>query len=179
MNIPHFRKPTRSNILKSLFFVLLLAAIVGAYWLVFAIRNEAKESESADDNTVASTAVENTVTADKVVVFGDSRTGHAIHQQVVNLIYNLDPIAIFHLGDAVEDGNQAAQWQTFNSIESKLIDNYNFYIAAGNHDAESNLYYDNFSLPGNEKWYSVNYEGIHWTVLNSNLDLMPGSPQYA
>lgn len=114
-----------------------------------------------------------------LIVFGDSRTNHAAHEKVVDQIYNATPEAVFHVGDAVEDGTKPELWQIFNRIEDKLMNNYNFYIAAGNHDGDSKLYYDNFSLPGNENWYSVNYQGIHWIVLNSNLDLMPGSPQYS
>jgi len=114
-----------------------------------------------------------------VVAFGDTRTGDSVHTQITDIIYGLDPAAVFHVGDAVADGGNSNQWQTFNQIEGKLIRNFNFYIAAGNHEKESQLFYDNFALPGNEKWYSVNYQGAHWAVLNSNLDLTPSSPQYA
>lgn len=176
MDTDSFNKTPPAKVYRYILFAVLLFLTIGAYLLVLDINRDAKQQESPAEGVIDSFATNKGVP--RVVIFGDSRTGHDMHRKVVDIIYSLNPVAVFHVGDAVEDGNQVAQWQIFNDVESKLIDNYNFYIAAGNHDEESNLYYDNFSLPGNEKWYSVNYLGIHWVVLNSNLDLMPGSQQY-
>lgn len=114
----------------------------------------------------------------KIVIFGDTRNGDEVHKKIVSDILTEKPIAVFNVGDLVNDGKNKNLWKIFNQIELPLIKSTNYYVTAGNHEKESALYYNNFELPGNEKWYSVNYEGIHFTVLNSNLDLSAKSPQY-
>ena len=113
-----------------------------------------------------------------VVFFGDTRSNHKIHKRIVNLISLFNPVAVFHTGDLVNDGNSSDDWDIFFKIEGNLIAKTQFYPAAGNHEEESDLYYNFFDLPGNEKWYSVNLNGYHFIILNSNLSMDPGSQQY-
>ena len=48
----------------------------------------------------------------------------------------------------------------------------------GNHENNSPLYFDNFILPNNERWYSVEKDNLHFMVLDSNSDCSIGSEQY-
>jgi len=113
-----------------------------------------------------------------VVIYGDSRTDDNAHRKIVASISKVSPHVIFHVGDLVESGNNQAQWNTFNEITFKLRKSALFYTTAGNHEFESPLYYDNFLLPNNEKWYTVIFNNILFVVINSNLNLKPGSEQY-
>ncbi len=113
-----------------------------------------------------------------IVVYGDTRTNHDIHRKVVATIAKSDPVAVFHTGDLVNDGRVASQWDTFNVITAGLRDSTPFYPAIGNHEYNSQLYYDNFELPGNERWYSVTIDGILFIILDSNADTQDGSEQY-
>jgi acid phosphatase type 7 len=113
-----------------------------------------------------------------IVVYGDSRSGTLVHRAIVRSILKTEPTAVFHTGDLVNDGSSSADWATFNSIASELIESTPFYPALGNHDLPPQLFFDNFDLPNNERWYSVDVDGLHFVVLDSNFDITPGSEQY-
>jgi 3',5'-cyclic AMP phosphodiesterase CpdA len=120
-----------------------------------------------------------------VVIYGDSRTGHSMHSWVMEGIASLTPEAVFHTGDLVNDGRVADNWTTFNNIASQLPSGTPFYPALGNHEHESSLYFDNFELSGNERWYSVNdIEGLKFIVLDTGsalagaTSLIEASTQY-
>ncbi|MBA7525653.1 3',5'-cyclic adenosine monophosphate phosphodiesterase CpdA [subsurface metagenome] len=113
-----------------------------------------------------------------IVIYGDSRTDHQIHQKIVDEIIKTKPSIIFHTGDLVEDGLMPDQWVTFNEIISDLIKIAEFYPTLGNHENNSPLYFNSFVLPNNERWYSVEEGNLHFIVLNSNSDCSIGSEQY-
>ncbi len=113
-----------------------------------------------------------------IVVLGDTRTGHAIHQQVVNELMECKPIAVFHTGDLVNNGYMPSDWNIFNEITSEMRARSEFFPALGNHEFMSPLYFDNFVLPGNEQWYSVDRNGIHFIILNTCVDIDVSSEQY-
>jgi len=113
-----------------------------------------------------------------IVIYGDSRTGHQTHQKIVDEIIKTKPAIVFHTGDLVEDGLIPGQWAAFNEIISDLIKIAEFYPALGNHENNSPLYFDNFILPNNERWYSVEKDNLHFIVLDSNSDCSIGSEQY-
>ncbi|MBZ9577737.1 metallophosphoesterase [Patescibacteria group bacterium] len=112
------------------------------------------------------------------VIYGDSRTGHAAHQKIVNAIAGIKPTVVFHAGDLVEDGADPDQWAIFNAITSELTKTAEFYPALGNHEGNSQLFFDKFDLPNNEQWYSVEKNDIHFIVLDSNSDNSKDSEQY-
>ncbi|MCK4836896.1 MAG: metallophosphoesterase, partial [Candidatus Aminicenantes bacterium] len=81
-------------------------------------------------------------------------------------------------GDLVEDGWNPAHWEIFNEIIAPLLVIADFYPALGNHEANSPLYFENFSLPGNERWYTVDIQDIHFVILDSNIPIGVESEQY-
>jgi len=113
-----------------------------------------------------------------IVVFGDTRTNDDAHRKVVEAIKKTSPTAVFHTGDLVADGRIASQWSTFDSIEGQMINSTHYYPTPGNHEHDSPLYWSHFKLPSQNKWYAVDELGVHFIVLNSEVDLTPGSPQY-
>ncbi|MDF1536779.1 MAG: metallophosphoesterase [bacterium] len=114
-----------------------------------------------------------------VVVYGDSRTGHDVHLTLVEGMATIEPAAVFHTGDLVDDGRVAGDWIIFNRIISELPSGTPVYPALGNHEEEAQRYFDNFTLPGNEKWYPVDdIEGFHFVVLDTESSLAAGSTQY-
>jgi hypothetical protein len=113
-----------------------------------------------------------------IVIYGDTRTDHVSHQKVVNAIMTIEPAVVFHVGDLVEDGLNPDDWAIFNEIVSELVEVAEFYPALGNHEKNSRLFFDNFDLPNNERWYSVEIDDIHFIVLDSNSDSSEGSEQY-
>lgn len=113
-----------------------------------------------------------------VVIYGDTRTNHATHRKIVEAIMDVGPAAVFHTGDLVGKGLEAEQWVIFNEIASELMETTEFYPALGNHEENSPLYFDNFELPNNERWYVVEKNNIHFIILDSNSDLSEDSEQY-
>jgi acid phosphatase type 7 len=114
-----------------------------------------------------------------VIVYGDSRTNNDIHQQIVQDMLLFNFLAVFNTGDMVVDGNDPQEWAIFNQITSALVQRAPYYPALGNHELDSPLYFENFTLPGNERWYSIDINNMHFIVLDSNSDLSLSSEQYA
>lgn len=127
---------------------------------------------------------ENINTAEKdssqecIVIYGDTRTGHQVHRKVVKAIAKHKPKIIFHTGDLVQDGYSSKDWKMFNVITEDLRKDAEFYPTLGNHERESPLYFKNFDLPGNKRWYFYKRYGFNFIVLDSNAPLNPGSEQY-
>ncbi len=113
-----------------------------------------------------------------LVVYGDTRTNHQAHRAVVAGIEAVKPCAVFHVGDLVEDGTSAALWDTFNVITAGFRATAEFFPALGNHEHQAQLYFDQFTLPNNEQWYSAERNGVHFIVLNTCVAIDPASAQY-
>ncbi len=115
------------------------------------------------------------------VVFGDTRTQHQVHRQVVDAILEQGPDFVLHTGDLVDNGWDAEQWAIFFEIERELMARVPLFPALGNHEADSLLYFDFFHLPGNEHWYTFDYGNARFVCLQVDgwADFGPGSEQYA
>lgn len=113
-----------------------------------------------------------------IIIYGDTRTDHQTHKKIVDEIIKIKPALVFHTGDLVANGLVPDQWDTFNKIVSDLLEITEFYPALGNHEKNSPLYFDNFTLPNNERWYSVERGNLHFIVLDSNSDCNIDSEQY-
>ena len=125
------------------------------------------------------TAAAPTQTTFSFVAFGDTRTNHAAHAQVVSSIVSLAPDFVLHTGDMVENGRAPDQWTTFFSIEGNLMRQAPWYGVLGNHERNSPLYFEAFQLPGNERWYSFDYGNAHLVGLEIDgyASFAPGSAQ--
>lgn len=102
------------------------------------------------------------------VLYGDGRSNHKVHARVVEQIVRRSPHFVLHSGDLVENGLSEPQWTTFFQTAAPLLRIAPFYPALGNHELGAPAYFDNFVLPGNERWYSFNYGAAHFVVLDSN-----------
>ncbi|MGD0336747.1 MAG: metallophosphoesterase [Candidatus Omnitrophota bacterium] len=113
-----------------------------------------------------------------IIIVGDSQRGHDAHREVISAIIKKEPVAVFQLGDLVDDGRSKKEWEIFNEITAPLRSRTEYYPLLGNHEFNSGLYYDNFQLPNNEEWYYVDKNHIRFIVLDSNAQLSCGSEQY-
>ena len=116
--------------------------------------------------------------AGEIAVYGDSQLDQIAQERVVKAILQFKPSIIFRVGDIVNDGNDPEQWKIFNRIALPLLTTTEYYPALGNHEKDSPLYFKNFPRINNQRWYSVEREGIHFIVLDSNSDMQKGSEQY-
>ncbi len=116
--------------------------------------------------------------AQDIAVYSDTQTNHDVHRKLIAAVLNKKPSIVFHAGDLVDNGLDPKQWAIFNSIASRLIRSVEFYPALGNHEYNSKLFFNNFVLPNNERWYCVEKGGIHFIVLDTNSDISRDSEQY-
>ncbi|MEK7447741.1 MAG: metallophosphoesterase [Patescibacteria group bacterium] len=164
--------------------VALLVGVGGCYYSVIQVgdlKSQISSLNKALDEAkqkVTNLTDETSDSKEKVVIYGDSRTGIETHKKILELMMNRQPEAVFNVGDIVEDGAKPEEWTVFNEITKEMRANTNFYPVLGNHEKDSPLFYSNFELSGNEQWYSINFNKVHFIVLNSTKDLNIGSEQY-
>lgn len=106
----------------------------------------------------------------RIAAYGDTRSGHSDHADVIAGLVPYEPMLAVLTGDLVATGSDSGQWDTFFSIEAPLIRNVALYPALGNHEGQGNIYVDVFELPDGaptaERFYSVKYA----TTLVISLD---------
>lgn len=103
------------------------------------------------------------------VVYGDTRTRHDVHRQVVEQIVKQGvPDFILHTGDLVADGNASALWPVFFDIEKELLRQTAFFPALGNHERNTDYFGNLFAR--NETYYSFDWARSHFIVMNSDLE---------
>ena len=113
-----------------------------------------------------------------IVIYGDCKSGYAIHRQIVADAVKIEPKAVFNAGDLVNNGSSAAQWAIFDDITSEVRKIAPYYPALGNHDLPPALFLADFHLQNNERWYSVDIDGLHFLVLDTTSDISQSSEQY-
>jgi len=113
-----------------------------------------------------------------IVIYGDCRSGDDIHRQIVADAVKIEPKAVFNTGDSVNDGSSASEWAIFDNITSELRQVAPYYPTLGNHDLPPQLFFADFHLPNNERWYSVDIDSLHFLVLDTTSDISQGSDQY-
>jgi acid phosphatase type 7 len=113
-----------------------------------------------------------------IVIYGDTRNGHAVHKKIVACILKENPCAVFHTGDLVFNGKSNKDWNIFNSIVGDLLKIAPIYTASGNHERGTMKVNEQISLPNDGKWYSVDIQNMHFIVLDVCDKYATGSEQY-
>jgi tetratricopeptide (TPR) repeat protein len=110
----------------------------------------------------------------RFATYGDNKDGPAMHERVADAILAKRPAFVIHNGDLVNTGYVAKQWGLlFFGPARRLMHSVPLYPVLGNHEERAQLFFDYFSLPGNEAWYSFDYGNAHFVVLESpNEDQM-------
>jgi len=117
----------------------------------------------------------------KVVMFGDSRgtwDNWAHAKEVADAVNREKPDIVIHGGDMVGDGTSPDQWNEWLSFMMPLMQNSTLFAVLGNHERNDSRYYEIFSLPNNEMWYSFDYGPCHFIVLNDYEPWGYDSAQY-
>jgi len=121
------------------------------------------------------------------VVYGDNRTNHSPHADVVRRILAepTPPQLLIHTGDLVESGGRSELWDVFFQIERELLARTPLFPAVGNHEDDSPLYFETFRVPANGTtqggghWYSFDAGPAHFIALDVVFsDIDPGTPQF-
>jgi 3',5'-cyclic AMP phosphodiesterase CpdA len=101
----------------------------------------------------------------------------------------LHPLDFYlHTGDLVQKSWLESQWLTFFNIEAPLLKNRPIFPTLGNHDVDRistfyNRYFDPDSPYGDSgllkgRMYSFDYGNSHFAAIDTDLSVLPDSPQY-
>lgn len=113
----------------------------------------------------------------RFVAGGDSRDNPTERDRVSSAMKQFNPSFVIYVGDAVAIGSDQSLWDGwFASMDSIWIDGNGYTIpiipCLGNHEANATNWYEQFSLPGNEQWYSLDWGNyVHIIVLNSETTI--------
>jgi hypothetical protein len=113
-----------------------------------------------------------------IAIIGDSQHNLEVHRKLIGMIEKENPVAVFSLGDQVDDGNDPRQWEAFGRDIASLRSLAHYYPALGNHERNSPLYFQHFGLKPQQRWYTVVENGIRFMILDSNASFEPGSAQH-
>ena len=115
----------------------------------------------------------------RFAIYGDTRSSPEIHQQVVQQIVLHKPEATFHTGDLNSSGKTQKEYDNFLQIISPLCQISRFFPARGNHEKDLSLFLQNFPFLNGSSYYTVYQDSIRFIILDSVLDLSPGSEQFS
>ena len=118
----------------------------------------------------------------RFVAYGDTRSQPGEHAGVIDAILGREDGKIdfvVHTGDLVNDGRVYSQWGSeFFGPTKELMRCVPLYPVLGNHEHNSEYYFDLFALPGNERFYSRDFGPALISFLDSNWPMTPDSEQY-
>jgi predicted phosphodiesterase len=101
------------------------------------------------------------------VVYGDTRTRHDVHRNVIKAVLQYSsPDFILHTGDLVEDGSDNSLWPIFFDAERELLRKAAFFPVPGNHERNSESYYDFMS---SKPYYSFDWGRAHFSMIDSDI----------
>jgi hypothetical protein len=108
----------------------------------------------------------------RLVVWGDVRSGHDVHAQLVKAIVAEDPDLVLLTGDLVDAGTDDGDWERFFDIEAPLLKQICTYVAPGNHEYQRRhlgieRFLDYFLRPAAPSWWSVDVAGVHFALVDS------------
>jgi hypothetical protein len=109
----------------------------------------------------------------RFVVGGDCRSNSTQRDIVSTAMSRFNPEFVLHSGDFVDSGNNQTKWDSFfEGLHSYWVGSDNRTIpivpCLGNHEENATNYYEQFALPNNEQWYSINWGNyVHIVILNS------------
>lgn len=112
-------------------------------------------------------------------ILGDTQRNPEVTRKCAEGIFALRPNFMLHCGDVVDDGFAKHQWvnDLFEPC-GRVFAHVPVFPVIGNHERNSHWYYDYFSLPGPEWFYTFKVGNAEFFMVDSNKDCSPGSEQY-
>ncbi|HOV16144.1 MAG TPA: metallophosphoesterase [Candidatus Cloacimonadota bacterium] len=110
--------------------------------------------------------------------FSDCQSNNTVLSRVVQKIVPFHPQTVFIGGDITYSGNRQNDFDVFFTTMQPLTTEAEIFPAFGNHDRDKGLFLKNFPQVDSLTYYYVERDSVIWIILNTNLKLAPGSPQY-
>jgi hypothetical protein len=112
-------------------------------------------------------------------VIGDTQKNAPVIATLQKFVYSLRPNFEIHCGDVVDRGPDKDEWtKELLAGSNVLMSRVPLYPSIGNHEQNHSLYYQYFSLPAPEYYYTYTYGNAQFFVLDTNKPVTPGSEQY-
>ena len=108
---------------------------------------------------------------DKIIVYGDTRSRHAVHKKIADMTLAEEPDVVLFTGDIAGNSKNPLHFLIYAVIEHKLWKTAEYYHTRGNHEDRLYNYQLFFNLPEGKTYYSFDRSGIHFIV----LDIINGS----
>lgn len=143
---------------------------------------QARQGKSRSAGSNLHTAVE-PGTSFRLLWMADFRTNTSIHDKIAKLAAGTNPRVAVYGGDLCVNGDYTS-WKKefFRSNELELISKVPFFNATGNHEGNGPntlaFLQNPDSASKTQQYYSFDYGDLHILVLNTEIDMTPGSPQY-
>jgi hypothetical protein len=102
----------------------------------------------------------------RIAIAGDSRGAYETWAALLDAIEQHEPDMVLFTGDMVEFGANQAEWDAWFTATGDMMARIPFVPAHGNHEFMAPHYFAQWSLPGNEQWYSLRYGPLELAVLN-------------
>ena len=115
----------------------------------------------------------------RFAAYGDTRTGHDIHREILKGVTSFQPALVLQTGDLVAKGGDEEQWKTFDEITGDMRRQIPYYPAHGNHDVGP-FYEQRVTQPvlsGNKLYYSFEKGNLHFISIDTQQALDPASTQ--
>lgn len=112
-------------------------------------------------------------------ILGDTQRNPEVTRRCAEGLFGLRPNFLLHVGDVVNDGFAKQEWVfDFFAPCAPLLAHVPVFPVLGNHEKNSHWYYDYFSLPPPEYFYTFIYGNAEFFMVDSNKDCGPESAQY-
>lgn len=113
------------------------------------------------------------------VVLGDTQRNPTVIRKLQDFSYTLRPNFQIHVGDVVNDGPDKTEWvnEMFPSSWG-LMSRVPMFPCIGNHEEDHAHYYQYFSLPDPESWYTYTFGNAQFFVADTNKAIDPQSQQF-
>lgn len=137
--------------------------------------------ETISDIYPFKTAV-NDSTAYMFALVGDSQKNSKTPwawEKIADLVWQERPNFVVHVGDIVDNGSNLTDWTDhFFPGGHVLMSKSPMYTALGNHENDSDYYYQYFHNPEPEYYYTFNYGNAQFFIVDTNRDVTEGSEQF-
>ncbi|HTI72083.1 MAG TPA: LamG-like jellyroll fold domain-containing protein [Candidatus Limnocylindria bacterium] len=112
-------------------------------------------------------------------VMGDTQRNPEITRRCSEGIFALRPTFTLHCGDVVDDGFAKHQWVNDLFVPCERLFAYvPTFPVIGNHEKNAHWYYDYFSMPEPEYFYTFKVGNAEFFMIDSNKNCRKGSEQY-
>ena len=127
----------------------------------------------------------NSNTAFSFALVGDSQRNQEktkdtiVWSKIAEKVWNSRPNFVVHVGDLVDNGLRVTDWtEQFLPEGHQLMSRIPMYTALGNHENDSDYYYQYMANPQPEFYYSFTYGNAEFFVIDTNRDVSENSEQY-